>query len=681
MKRIISLLLALSLLTAVFALSAASVNAAEECPDYVGSNANAQDYYNWSSPSGSYLTIDGNYLVRFQADAFKKQYGVAYFDADYKLVKHIYVQKELPLFGAFFSDGQNYYILSGQNNPDESDEVEVYRITKYDKSWNKLGSAGLYGANTYAPFDAGSARIETSGKYLLIRTCHEMYKSSDGYHHQANVMIQFDKENIEITDSFYGVMNSSAGYVSHSFNQFVRAENNKMITVDHGDAYPRSVVLIEYPNDIDSGRFRSYGCKVTDLLGFVGNVGNNYTGASVGGFEISGTSYLTAINSINQSDFENSETRNISVIVKPKDSETASVKQITSYAEGTESASTPQLVKISDSRFMLMWSRNGKVYYTELDSSGNNGKIYSMTADLSDCQPVITDGKLVWYVWNNEANTFNEIKLSDISKSSSHSVSIGHKYKWTNATASDRTVTKQCSVCGKKLTYRSPDSLTMFFSTSSAGSFWSAIELSYTTKQKIYVLGTYDGGDSEVQDFGVKISDSSVLSYNPSDKVLIPKNEGIAEVTFYLTHRPSVRHSYKFVIENSHKTVLKYEKAATYFENGYTGDCVCTICGDTKKYGRTIAKLRLDTPTVTVKAAKRTLTVRYKRVRDASGFQVRYVLKGKAKIKTFAAKKSVSKTISKLAKGSYKINVRAYIKKGTKTAYSSWTKAKTVKIK
>ena len=50
-------------------------------------------------------------------------------------------------------------------------------------------------------------------------------------------------------------------------------------------------------------------------------------------------------------------------------------------------------------------------------------------------------------------------------------------------------------------------------------------------------------------------------------------------------------------------------------------------------------------------------------------------------IKTFAAKKSVSKTISKLAKGSYKINVRAYIKKGTKTAYSSWTKAKTVKIK
>ena len=508
-----------------------------------------------------------------------------------------------------------------------------------------------------------------------------MYKSSDGYHHQANVMIQFDKENIEITDSFYGVMNSSAGYVSHSFNQFVRAENNKMITVDHGDAYPRSVVLIEYPNDIDSGRFRSYGCKVTDLLGFVGNVGNNYTGASVGGFEISGTSYLTAINSINQSDFENSETRNIIVIVKPKDSETASVKQITSYAEGTESASTPQLVKISDSRFMLMWSRNGKVYYTELDSSGNNGKIYSMTADLSDCQPVITDGKLVWYVWNNEANTFNEIKLSDISKSSSHSVSIGHKYKWTNATASDRTVTKQCSVCGKKLTYRSPDSLTMFFSTSSAGSFWSAIELSYTTKQKIYVLGTYDGGDSEVQDFGVKISDSSVLSYNPSDKVLIPKNEGIAEVTFYLTHRPSVRHSYKFVIENSHKTVLKYEKAATYFENGYTGDWVCTICGDTKKYGRTIAKLRLDTPTVTVKAAKRTLTVRYKRVRDASGFQVRYVLKGKAKIKTFAAKKSVSKTISKLAKGSYKINVRAYIKKGTKTAYSSWTKAKTVKVK
>ena len=95
MKRIISLLLALSLLTAVFALSAASVNAAEECPDYVGSNANAQDYYNWSSPSGSYLTIDGNYLVRFQADAFKKQYGV---DIDKKKIS---LASEIKAYGDF----------------------------------------------------------------------------------------------------------------------------------------------------------------------------------------------------------------------------------------------------------------------------------------------------------------------------------------------------------------------------------------------------------------------------------------------------------------------------------------------------------------------------------------------------------------------------------------------------
>ena len=36
----------------------------------------------------------------------------------------------------------------------------------------------MYGANTTVPFDAGSARMTHSGDHLLVRTCHEMYKSA-----------------------------------------------------------------------------------------------------------------------------------------------------------------------------------------------------------------------------------------------------------------------------------------------------------------------------------------------------------------------------------------------------------------------------------------------------------------------------------------------------------------------
>ena len=146
-------------------------------------------------------------------------------------------------------------MLTGQSNPNEDDNVEVFRITKYDKNWNRISSCGLFGANTYIPFDAGSARMTTVGDYLFIRTSHEMYKSSDGYHHQANVTIQVKMSTKEVTDSYTGVMNVNYGYVSHSFNQFICAEGNNIVAVDHGDAYPRSVVLINYPKDVTNGTF------------------------------------------------------------------------------------------------------------------------------------------------------------------------------------------------------------------------------------------------------------------------------------------------------------------------------------------------------------------------------------------------------------------------------------------
>lgn len=67
--------------------------------------------------------------------------------------------------------------------------MEVIRIVKYDKSWNRLGQASVYGANTKVPFKAGAVRCAESGGMLYIHTCHEMYKHTDGKNHQANMSI------------------------------------------------------------------------------------------------------------------------------------------------------------------------------------------------------------------------------------------------------------------------------------------------------------------------------------------------------------------------------------------------------------------------------------------------------------------------------------------------------------
>ena len=82
-----------------------------------------------------------------------------------------------------------------------------------------------------------------------------MYRADDGYNHQANVTIQLDMSTMKITDSFTDVLNNNYGYVSHSFNQFIKIDSDKIVAVDHGDAYPRSIVLTKYKTSVSSGKF------------------------------------------------------------------------------------------------------------------------------------------------------------------------------------------------------------------------------------------------------------------------------------------------------------------------------------------------------------------------------------------------------------------------------------------
>lgn len=119
-------------------------------------------------------------------------------------------------------------------------------------------------------------------------------------------------------------------------------------------------------------------------------------------------------------------------------------------------------------------------------------------------------------------------------------------------------------------------------------------------------------------------------------------------------------------------------KKATYFAKGKKVQ-TCTVCGTTKTVK--IPKLTLNKPTVQIKGGKKQMTVTYKKVANATGFQIKYKTKGSTVTKLFKAKKTVVKEIQNLKKGKYKVQVRAYIKKNGKRAYSKWTTAKTVKVR
>ncbi len=493
LKKVMSVLLVSGL---VFAQPITNLNltglgnvkaASASCETYSGTNVEAQDYDRWSAPIQSYLSAcaDGK-LMRVQYGNQIEGILIEYYDSSYHLLSTKTVPAELPLFGAFYETSDNYFLLTGQNNSKESAEVEVYRITKYDKNWKRIASVGLKDCNTTVPFDAGSARMDTSGNTLVIRTCHEMYQSSDGKNHQANVTIKVDMPAMKITESFTSVANVSVGYVSHSFNQFVKYDGSNLVTLDHGDAYPRSMLL------------RS-GATNVDILTFKGQVGENRTGAAAGGLELSDSSYLVAGHSVVQ-DTENltRKTRNVFVAAVPKGTAQVNMNWLTDYKEGDGTTSTPHMVKIDNNRFMVLWSRDGQVYYTEVNGKGTKvGDTYHLQGNLSDCVPVIYKGKLIWYTWNNGTISFYEINLSNYAQTHVETVQNGHRFEEKETT--DGKVTFVCGVCGESLLVPEQATLKVLWNENGGDGYYSS---SFSSDKKVgetlYYWASEINGDTEV---------------------------------------------------------------------------------------------------------------------------------------------------------------------------------------
>ena len=565
-----------------------------QCASYEGTNAGAQTYDRWSKVINSYLFADGEGYLRVQGDAVSGKLLAEYYSADFTLQKSVSVNLDLPIFGGFYSAGDSYYVLTGQNNKSENNSTEVFRITKYDKNWNRLGSSGLYGANTTKPFNAGTARFTQSGKYLLVRTCHEMYTSSkDGKNHQSNVTIQFDMDTMKITDSFSDVMNTGYGYVSHSFNQFIRTDGTSIVAADHGDASPRSAVLIKYNTDFTKGTFvPDYytKCSVVDMLTYPEHQSNyNITGGSMGGFEVTSSDYITAMNSVDQADITNNTTRNIFVARVSKDLGTKTVTQVTNYAEGTETASTPQLVKINDDELMLLWTREGKVNYAELGADGAvTSDIYSFEGELSDCQPIAANGKVSWYIWNDGDITFNSIDLGDISKHSTKIIHNGHDYVTKNATKTNGTVTQTCKVCGYVNTFTVDTTFKSWYRTNAdTGYFWSSPESSYAIGNTLDIM-VY-GADGNTVDmkkkYVVELSDDIAVQSNPQSyytRLTFTKN-GSVTLKVYPKYNPDAAHVFTIVCGHAHNfNTGTITTQPTCTEKGVRTR-TCTICGE-KRY-------------------------------------------------------------------------------------------------
>ena len=428
-------------------------------------NASDNHYNTWSSVTNSYLVqnSDGT-LTRLENTS--SGIVVENYSADgKKLISQRTISKELNLFGGFYSGKDYNYLVFGQNNTAESDSKEVVRVVKYTKSWSKVNSCSISGVKTTKPFSAGSLRMEESGGKLYVYTCHEMYADSDGIHHQANMLFTIDESSMTLTDSMYDVSNLTDGYVSHSFNQFIKAdEGGKYIyRVDHSESSNymmngsylsvNGITLTKYKAD-----GKSTAVSVSIPVKFDINK-SNYTGSSIGGFELgSGNCLIAYAKDVSSS----CKTRNVYISVTDELFNGTQNIALTNYGTSSKvTCRTPQLIKINDNLFLVMWeeynSSTGKTTTKTMtvDSNGKTvTKAISHSFGLSDCQPVVcSDGMVKWYVTNNSAPTL--YKLSPFALDDYHE----HSYTKTvlsNATCTTAGTVKYTCSCGDSYTETIP---------------------------------------------------------------------------------------------------------------------------------------------------------------------------------------------------------------------------------
>ena len=212
------------------------------------------------------------------------------------------------------------------------------------------------------------------------------------------------------------------------------------------------------------------------------------------------------------------------------------------------------------------------------------------------------------------------------------------------------------------------------------GAFWGCNDLSVINLKNAKSVKITDS----IQSFSTK---KNVLRINAKNKTVAKSIANQTEITHCQSFADKKikiyvdnKLQYNIRTKKGHRYKTVEERKATYFRPGNTTYKYCTVCDEATGY-EFIPMLVLEKPKITVTAGKGTIKVKYNAVKDANGFQLRYVnSKGKTVTKDYKTAKSMTVTLKKLPAGECKVYVRASRTVGNRTAYSGW-RGRTVTVK
>ena len=390
--------------------------------EYPGSNVVTNNIHDHEYSSNNNGRVTNSYLYNNGDGTFTRVENmgdvilVERYNASYKLVQQRAIGFELSIFGGFYA-GQNYnYLIFGQQNMEQNDKVECIRIVRYSKDWARLGSVAVTNCNTTVPFCGSGVDICENGNYLYLKTAHQTYLDQNGMYHQAGMMITYQIDTNQVKAVQCGLPGSAYGVIEGSTAQYIDATGGTITTVEHSTtqgSMTLSRVNIVSANGIPD---HHYAFSQVSPLSYVGS------GATLGGYEVSGQYYLVAGSTGSLDGLSSNQNVFIAAIPKNTFSNSAvKLSFLTGYAYGElKTVERPYLVKIDSEQFVVIWeTKSGyseleEVSYVFINGAGQmTSEIKTMHGCLSDCQPIVFNNQVVWYVTNGAAMKIYTLPLSD----------------------------------------------------------------------------------------------------------------------------------------------------------------------------------------------------------------------------------------------------------------------------
>jgi hypothetical protein len=660
----------------------------------------------------SFLTVTDDGYMRVFYDG--TQVNVEYYDDDFNIQSRKTLDMELDLWGGFYAGTDGYYLVEGQNNEEESDTAEVIRVIRYDKQWNKTGTAKIT-RNTSSssevryPFDHGCVEMTESDGNLYIVTGHQGYVDPMyGQGHQGFLMIKVNETSMtgEIV----------ASDLSHSFAQYIETKDSDMYVLEQSEG-SRCTQLSRY----DVSTLSKDSLSVLDYGGYRTSAYAVDCYASVDGMALSTDNVLCLGTSIDQTQYDSyssSMSYNIYLTVTPTSdfSESATtVNWITNYSGDGKRFAGAKLTKINDDRFMISWRELKEtqtadntdalspyvLHYIFVDGNGNKlTEEFKVGASLSDCQPVVKGNQIVYCGSGTGMVDFYSIDAETGEFSKKTYRVIGDHVTWDlkdgvlTVSGSGEMTTGSTAVNSvwsfiqdeiKKIVIKSgitsiPEDAFAYLNsvteveiesglqTIGAYAFYSCDSLrKVTIPSSVTSIGT-----GIVWTRYLWISDNSHVVYA---KIYAP--EGSYAIQYAKENNISYNGSYNSGAGgNSGTGGISGEDEDEKSVNGYSGTTIKTV---------KIVPGKVNISKVTSSKSK-TIRVTWKKNSQVDGYQIQYAKNAKftkgQKTVTVKGKSKVSKTISKLKKKTtYYVRIRGYKKVNGITYYGAWSKKVKIKCK